>query len=246
MHRKLFPHRTVAALEIGGAFAAVCGSHLAGEAWGHRAFSRCVGLGFDEPVTEAMIDELEAFYREHGVPPRIDACPFADAQLFEILRQRGYSVEFFMNTWFRNAEPVDFEPSPSISVTLARNEDRAQWRDTMGRGFANSDEIGLDPIAETSSQLPDKLRFLAHIEGEAGGAAAAQICDGIGLVNGASTRVGYRRRGIQQALLAARVNHLAGKCELLTVTSTPGAASERNIQRFGFQLAHTKPVLLRA
>jgi hypothetical protein len=245
MHRRLFPDRTVATLEIGGALATVCGSHLEGETSGHRAFSRCVGLGFDHPVTETMIDELEAFYTAHGIPTRIDACPFADSKLFEILNARGYAVEFFMNTWVRNAEPVSFEPDPAVAVTVIESAARTEWRDTMARGFANKDEIGLDPIAHTVSHLPGKLLFLARIDGTAIGAAAAQISDSVGLVNGASTRVGYRRRGAQQALLAARINHLAGGCELMTVTSSPGTHSERNIQRFGFQLLHTKPILIR-
>ena len=243
-HRILFPSRKVATLHIGGAFAAVCGSHVADEISGHRAFSRCIGLGFDEPATQAMMDELEAFYAGHGLPTRIDACPFADPGLFEILRERGYVIESVLNTWFRRAQPVAFEPAPDVSVSLTGAEERAEWRDTIGRGFANDDEIPLDPIAETISRLPGKLLFLARIGGGAVGAAAANVRDGIGLVNGAATRAGYRRRGVQQALLAARINHLAGECEHLVVTATPGTASERNIQRFGFQLLHTKPILI--
>ncbi|MBK8015169.1 MAG: GNAT family N-acetyltransferase [Deltaproteobacteria bacterium] len=115
----------------------------------------------------------------------------------------------------------------------------------MGCGFASSDDIALDPIAHTISHLDGKSLFLARIDGEPAGAAAANITDAIGLVNGASTRPDYRRRGIQQALLAARINHVAGRCEAMAVTSSPGSASERNIQRFGFSLLHTKAIMIR-
>lgn len=244
-HRELYPHKTAVTFEIGGALAVVSGSHVKDEAIGHRAFSRCIGLGFDEPVTEAMIREVEGFYADHRVPTRIDLCPFAAPLLREVLKTRGYTVEAFLNTWVRNADPVSFVPNPDIEIAIAGPSEREVWRDTLGRGFASDDTIPIDPIADTVSLVPGKSLFLARIDGEPAGAAAAHVRDSIGLVNGAATRLGYRGRGVQQALLAARINHVATKCELMTVGTSPGSDSERNVQRFGFQLMHSKAIMIR-
>jgi GNAT superfamily N-acetyltransferase len=245
MHRRIYPSKIAETREIGGALAVVSGSHVKDEAIGHRAFSRCIGLGFEHPVTELMVEEVERFYAEHGVPTRIDLCPFAAPELRDLLRARGYTVESFLNTWIRSTAPVSFRPNAAISVSLASPAEREEWRDTLGRGFASDDTIPIDPIADTVSHLPEKLLFLARIEGEAAGAAAAHVRDSIALVNGAATRPGFRGRGVQQALLAARINHVAGACELMTVITSPGSDSERNVQRFGFRLLHTKAIMIR-
>jgi hypothetical protein len=246
LHRALFPERAVDSRSVGGALAVICGSHPSGEALGHRAFSRCVGLGINEPVTASMMDEIEVFYAQHGVPPRIDCCPLADRTLVDLLRERGYGIESFYTIWVRRSEPSGQATSRDVHVTLTGDDERDVWRDTIGRGFADREDIGLDPIAHTMSRMPSKLRFLARIDGEPAGAAAAVPHDSVALINGASTRVGFRKRGVQQALLAARIDHLAGRSEIMTVSSSPGSASERNIARLGFQVAYTTPILLRA
>ena len=56
----------------------------------------------------------------------------------------------------------------------------------------------------------------------------------------------FRRRGIQQALIAARLNYAAARgARLATIGSRPGAGTERNVRRMGFATAYTKPVMVR-
>jgi GNAT superfamily N-acetyltransferase len=56
----------------------------------------------------------------------------------------------------------------------------------------------------------------------------------------------FRRRGIQQALIAARLNYAAARgARLATIGSKPGAGTERNVRRMGFATAYTKPVMVR-
>ena len=63
---------------------------------------------------------------------------------------------------------------------------------------------------------------------------------------GASVRPAFRRRGIQQALIAARLDRARSLgAELASVTSHPGIPTERNAARFGFQLAYVRAVLVK-
>jgi GNAT superfamily N-acetyltransferase len=56
----------------------------------------------------------------------------------------------------------------------------------------------------------------------------------------------FRRRGVQSALLAARVaDATAAGCDLAAVTAQPGSPSHRNVQRRGFDLLYTRAVLIR-
>ena len=55
-----------------------------------------------------------------------------------------------------------------------------------------------------------------------------------------------RRKGVQQALIAARLRVLRDRGVFLaTIGSRPGEGTERNVWRMGFQVAYTKVVLVK-
>ena len=64
------------------------------------------------------------------------------------------------------------------------------------------------------------------------------LVDGVAMLHGTATRPEYRGRGLQTALLAARL-HAAQEegADLATVMVTPGTGSERNVVRAGYKLA---------
>jgi GNAT superfamily N-acetyltransferase len=56
----------------------------------------------------------------------------------------------------------------------------------------------------------------------------------------------FRRRGIQQALMAARLEHAASRgARFATIGARPGIPTNRNAMRMGFRLAYTKVVLVK-
>ena len=54
----------------------------------------------------------------------------------------------------------------------------------------------------------------------------------------------YRRLGLQRELIAARLNEaLALGCDLVTASTLPGSASQRNYERMGFEVVYTRVTL---
>jgi predicted GNAT family acetyltransferase len=73
-----------------------------------------------------------------------------------------------------------------------------------------------------------------------------RIVDGIAQLTGAATVPAQRRRGVQTALLTARLaDAVAAGCDLAVVTTSPGSRSQHNVQRNGFDLLYTRAVLRR-
>jgi GNAT superfamily N-acetyltransferase len=63
---------------------------------------------------------------------------------------------------------------------------------------------------------------------------------------GASTLPEFRNRGLQSALLQARLNLACeAGCDLAVIVTRPGSVSQRNAERAGFRLAYTKAILMR-
>jgi hypothetical protein len=62
---------------------------------------------------------------------------------------------------------------------------------------------------------------------------------------GAGTLPAERRRGVQAALLQARLAAAAARgCDLAIITVQPGSVSQRNVQRHGFELLDTRAILV--
>jgi GNAT superfamily N-acetyltransferase len=89
--------------------------------------------------------------------------------------------------------------------------------------------------------------MLARRQMEVAGGGSLYLHDGVALLCGAATLPAHRRRGVQAALLQARLAHArAMGCELAVVTTQPGSKSQQNVQRAGFELIYSRAILVRA
>ena len=70
---------------------------------------------------------------------------------------------------------------------------------------------------------------------------------GIVALFGTATLPGFRRRGVQTALIRQRLWEAAQSgCEYAVVSTMPGSGSQRNMERRGFRVAYTKLVMVRS
>ena len=90
-------------------------------------------------------------------------------------------------------------------------------------------------------------RLVAEVDGQPAGTAALSVTQGVAAFYGTSTLPEFRGRGVQAALLAARL-HLAAEAgaDLASVFVTPGSGSERNVRRAGFRVAGVRLTFTRA
>jgi GNAT superfamily N-acetyltransferase len=213
--------------------------------------NRAIGLGLSQPVTPADLDAVEDFYRGYGVPIRVDLCPLADPTVVDQLGRRGYRIVFFFNTQIRPLTAADAQvPSSEIRVAACAPGDVELWARTMAGSGTPQQELAEDntwlALARIAFQRPGVTCFLAWIADQPVGAAAMMIRDGLGTLFSTITHVEYRGRGVQTALIRARLAAAtAAGCDLMTVATVPGNPSQRNVQRAGFQVVYTRMVLLR-
>ena len=89
--------------------------------------------------------------------------------------------------------------------------------------------------------------YLARRDGAIAGGGSIRISDGLAQLSGAATLPAHRRRGVQSALLRARLLDAARHgCDLAVVTTEPASKSQQNVQRAGFSLLYSRAVLMRA
>jgi GNAT superfamily N-acetyltransferase len=85
------------------------------------------------------------------------------------------------------------------------------------------------------------VNFIAALDGIPGAAGALSLHKGVALFSGASTIPEMRRRGLQAALLEARLRYaFEHGYELAMMVTEAGSQSQRNAERQGFRIAYTR------
>jgi len=206
---------------------------------------RAAGLGMNGPVSSDDMKRIEQFFRARGQPPRLELCPLADPTLMAQVRQRGFRLEGFSNIFYREL-PEGFQPAPlppEMHITLAAPDQAELWLQVTAEGFDGSDSPSphtLDVVGPNFYSLGSSA-FFAWVGGQPAGGGAMFPHEGVVELGGASTLLAYRRRGVQRALLEARLAAARQSgCDLAQVSAEPGGNSGRNIEHAGFRVAYTK------
>ena len=104
----------------------------------------------------------------------------------------------------------------------------------------------LERVMDDMASAEGFVRYLARRGGAPAGGASMRLFDGIAQLCGAATLPEHRRRGVQSALLATRLE-IASRagCDVAVVTTQPGSKSQENVQKQGFELLYTRAILVR-
>jgi GNAT superfamily N-acetyltransferase len=237
---RLCPDGGAAVERIAGGFAVYCGAN--------SPVTQAVGLGLDGPVSEEEFDRLEEFYRSRGESVRVETCPLADASLIEHFGRRKYRVTEFSNVMARpmcesESTKTKVDPPAGITIEAVGREQIDLWTLTVAQGFSENFPVTQEilEVMRMFAHGPNVECYLARVEGAVAGGATLAIREGVAGLFGSSTLPAFRNRGVQTALLQARMDRAAeARCDLAVCLAQPGSASQRNVMRQNFSVLYTR------
>lgn len=222
--------------------------------WANQA----AGLGLDGPVADADLDRLVDFYVSRGHEPKLEVASLAHPSLAAGLAARGFVLRGWEHVFARVltpgedlARPADALP-PGLAIERVDPADDAaarEWVELSMSGFHPPGEAldeGALALGLATARHPRSACFVARLDGAPAGAAGLEVDGAAAALFATSVRPEFRRRGVQLALLARRLEHARDRgARLACIHSEPGAATERNALRVGFFLAYPKAVLVK-
>ncbi len=215
-------------LAVGGGFA-----HFRGT--GHPLNQ---ALGLIDPISEAQLAEVEGFL---GSPTVLELSPAADPELWPLLARRGYRLHMFQQLWTRTLEG-DFPEGDPRQVRPAQVAEADTFNRLVAAGFMGQDDWqAADPSWGTPLGLPDAWGFLVFEEGEPAGGGMLGIADGIAILSGDGVLPRFRGRGLQKALIRARLAFAKARgCDVACASTAPSTPSQRAYEACGFRVAYPK------
>lgn len=221
--------------------------------------NKVAGLGFGGVPDAAALGETERAFAACGSPVQVELASLADPEVGTFLTGRGYRLVSFENVLGR-ALTGEFERvmPPGIAVRPSGDDELETWLDVVvdadlhpdTQGLPSHEEFPREALAQAERDLVTAAgvsRYAALLrDGIIVGGASFHLAEGIAQFTGAATSPAHRRRGIQTALLSARLaDAAAAGCDIAVVTVQPGSKSQQNVQRRGFDLLYTRAVLVK-
>ena len=202
------------------------------------------GLGLFESISHGVLDTIEHFFRDRGAPVIHEVSPFADIATLDLLCNRGYRPVELSTVMLKPLGPFILRTDEPDSVRVAAPQDADLWTGLSAKAWAADFpemEDGVRRFGSVGFARANTVNFLAEIDGSAGATGSLCLYQDVALFSGASTVPQFRRRGLQSALLTARMNYATGAgYRIAMMVTAVGSQSQRNAERAGFKIAYTR------
>ncbi len=203
------------------------------------------GLGLFEPLSPASLDTIEAFFLDRKAIVVHEVSPLAGVATLDLLCTRGYRPIELSSVLHRPVERPAAKAYPDgVTVRESGVEDAPLWAQINARGWGHNDPQLMDFLGEfgpVAFAREHTVNFIADLDGQPGAAGGLSLHDGVALFAGAATIPELRRRGLQAALLEARLRYASDHgYDLAMMVAEAGSQSQRNAERQGFRIAYTR------
>lgn len=208
--------------------------------------NRALGVGFDEPLSETDLDELQHHSDTLGVPCAIEVSELTHASIEPFLAVHGFRpddkkaglvVELALH---ETTEPSGFE-----ALVVETDADLLRWQEATAAGWGHVDPErrgGSDTFSAVAhaTQTPGLILAIDNTDGEVAGCASLSIRNDVAILGGMSTLPDRRRQGLQRAMIEQRLElaRNAG-CTVAGTTAAMDSGSMRNLIRCGLTHSHT-------
>ena len=205
-------------------------------------FNRVLRLGLERPATGDALDRIVSFFGD-GIGWAVALPPQAEpAELPAWLERRGFTSGY---GWTKFTRAAGDAPEAATGLRVERVDEGRAFAEAFVRGYGTPDVFG-DWVARLPGR-PGWYCFAAFDGADPAGVGALYVTGTVGWLGVAATVPEHRRKGAQNAILAARIDAAAAAgCEVVaTETGEPGGGepggSWRNIARAGFEPQYVRP-----
>jgi GNAT superfamily N-acetyltransferase len=210
--------------------------------FGAGVFNHVSGYGTFAPATQASIDAVLRYYDGLGEPANVEVMlPVVTPSARALLKRNGFRPEgiLFQCHVRTTARPPRAHEVRGLEITRAQSRDASRYAKLATRGFGGGGQISEVFERGWTRQIRSGRRmaaFIGRVNGRDAGTGVILLRPKIaGLYSGSVMRR-YRGRGIQNAMIAARLAHgWARGVRTFYSWTDPDSSSADNLRDEGFR-----------
>ncbi len=213
-------------------------------AWDFELFNRAIGGGVLGPLDGGGIVAIARHYGEHGRAACVEAYDgITPAATIAALTSAGFSDSGhgYESHVLETAVPLNVV-IPGVTVRRCERAEHRRFAELVrdGFGFAGGGTVG-DFVADLTVSGPSALdrnggAFIASVGGDDAGTGELVLTDRVAGCYSGTVAERFRGRGIQKALIAARVRDGLARGRRIFISQTnPDSPSGHNLHDLGFR-----------
>ena len=222
-----------------------CANSLVRAALSTNPYARhfCGAFGLTREMDPATLAEVIAFFREHGVAPRIRIVPDGfTPEKATLLASHGLR-HFGFHTVMWSPLPMVVEPLPA-NIRVQHVTDPAEFDVAMDVSLAGwrvpyNPDSPIKKLRRCWRTLPQHRTYLAYLDEKPAGHAMLYLEGKTAYIESASVIPEFRARGVHTALIRRRINDaIADGCDTVVGGADFESQSRTNQMRAGLQIAY--------
>jgi GNAT superfamily N-acetyltransferase len=240
-YRRFHPNSQAESLALAGGYA----NFLAPD----HPLNQAVAIGFGDGFEASDLDRMESHLQFPKHPAVVDLTPGADPNLAQLLSQRNYRVQQFQMVWLKELmEEPECRLPQSVAIVPVSDEQADAFAQVVCAGFMEQDtaDLAMAAMMRAGHAAEGNFGFMALLHGEPVGGGNVGLWKGVATLAGTSVLPKARGRGIQLALIQARLRFAFEQgCRLASTSTLPMTASHRSMEKAGFRAAYPKLEMIR-
>ncbi|WP_409341207.1 GNAT family N-acetyltransferase [Paenibacillus sp. MBLB4367] len=190
------------------------------------------------------LDEILLFYRERNRPCQFELIPSRTTpELMDALAERGFCQTGFHTTLYGVPDMEGTELPAELSIRELQEDEFELYGELhcVGSGMSADGRLYVAANNRVLYNRPGWRFFIGFVDGQPAGVGVMHMREGIASFTFAATVPGYRKRGLQSALLRRRIREAAiHGCDLLVSQAAYASTSQNNMERAGMRVAYTR------
>lgn len=220
---------------VGGVACASCA------AWDHPLFNRALGAGILAPLDRVVLEAIVRWYAARGRPAYVDVYDgITPGETVRLLEASGFAPSehaFEAHVLEATAAPP---ASPTAAVRRCEPDEHERFAALVRDGFGVSGVVGELFVACTLASLrrlgAAGAAFIAALDGEDAGTGQLACSERVAGCYSGSVLPRVRGKGVQRALIAARIDEGLRRGRSIFVSQTePDGPSAHNLHDLGFR-----------
>ncbi len=215
---------------------------------------RAIGFGTLAPPTRSVLDAIVRHYARLGLPARVELAEgIAPSAAERLLERSGFKRENYAH--HVHVRDAGAPPPPAsvagLRIVRVRRSDAAGFARLLRAGFELEGDLGdLFELIGVAVGRRAPVERVASLQGVLDGSAAATgvlfVAARVGGLYSGSVLPAFRGRGIQSAMIAARVRYGWERgLRIFASQTVPDGPSQRNLHDAGFRTLYRSSFFVR-
>jgi GNAT superfamily N-acetyltransferase len=223
-------------------------------AWGYPLFNRVIGAGVLAPLDEPVLEAILAHYAGKGQTPNVEVYDgITPPSVLALLASAGFTSagHGIESHALETDHAIAPRPIPATVRKIGPDE-YARFGELVRDGFDMHQDAKLGPffvdltVASLRSLGEASVAFVASVDGKDAGTGQLVLSERVAGCYSGSVLEAFRGRGIQHALIAARVAEGLRHGRRIFISQTdPDSPSGHNLHDVGFRTLYRATWLTR-